>query len=225
VAILFGFMLVLAESSACVSTWKDAHGDMLVAPAYARVHEQTADATNTVPSRALSFTVPAGWHWYIRGDDFVATRDGVFLQQILVERLHIEQSDQRRGGTGAWSSSAWPVRTAKSLTRRFVAGMPSGDAAEILLASRANDPSITGLTVRKVVTRTIAGQKAFKAQFDFRLKKALVDPSPLYRSAYCGFMLGDWFYGVSYTATARYYFERDAATFATFLESIRIADE
>jgi hypothetical protein len=185
-------------------------------------------ATGGSESRRVSFTIPAGWHWYRRGDDFIATRDGVFLQQILVERLHLGQADQKVGGArsvGAWSSVAWPVRTAKSLTKRFVAGMPPADAAEVLLASRGNDPGVTGLAVRKVVTRTVAGQQAFRADFEFRVKSAVVDPSPLYRSACTGFVLGDWFYGFSYTAAARYHFERDAGTFETFLDSVRLADE
>jgi hypothetical protein len=103
--------------------------------------------------------------------------------------------------------------------------MPPADAAEVLLGSRGNDPSVTGLEVRKIVIRTIAGQQAFRAVFDFRLKGSVVDPSPLYRSAYSGFVLGDWFYGISYTAAARYYFDRDAGTFETFLESVRLADK
>jgi hypothetical protein len=52
--------------------------------------------------------------------------------------------------------------------------------------------------------------------------KAALKPSPVYRSIYCGFMLDEWFYGISYTAALRYYFERDAATFEAFLESIRL---
>jgi hypothetical protein len=53
----------------------------------------------------------------------------------------------------------------------------------------------------------------------------MVNPSPLYRSIYCGFMLGDWFYGISYTAAVRYYFDRDADTFEAFLESFRLVGQ
>ena len=62
-------------------------------------------------------------------------------------------------------------------------------------------------------------------RFIFRLKGAVVDPSPLYRSAYGGFMLGDWFYGISYTVAAQDYFDRDAGTFEAFLNSVRLVDE
>lgn len=228
VAVFCLCILVLAGTMACVPTWKHAGGARVLSPAQMHLPAESGDATITPESSRVTFTIPDGWHWYIRGGDFIATRDGVFLQQVFVERLHIDQVDQKVGGAyplAVLSSKLWPTRTATSLTKRFAAGMPAADAAEVLLDSRRNDPSVTDLQVRKVVTRTIAGQQAFRAVFDFRLKGAVVDPSPLYRSAYCGFMLGDWFYGVSYTAAARYYFDRDVGTFETFLESVRLVDK
>jgi len=216
---------ILAGTAACAPTWKHAGGPRELSPAGAYLAAGPPDAAGTLASSPVLFTVPDGWHWYFRGEDFIATRDGVFLQQIFVERLRIDQVDQKVNGAfplAVLSSKLWPTRTAKSLMERFAAGMPPADAAEVLLASRRNDPSIADLRVRKIVTRTVAGQQAFRVVFDFRLKDAVVDPSPLYRSLYCGFMRGDWFYGVSYTAAARYYFDRDAAAFETFLESVRL---
>jgi hypothetical protein len=102
--------------------------------------------------------------------------------------------------------------------------MSPTEAAEVLLASRRNDPGITNVQVLKVDSRTVAGQQAFRALFEFRLKDPEGFPLPLYRSVYCGFMLGDWFYGINYTAAARYYFDRDAGTFDSFLESVRLDD-
>lgn len=226
-AIVLFVALLLAGAAGCVPTWKEARGAVTLSPASFQPKGATEESASAPASRRLSFTVPDGWHWYRRGEDFIATMDGVFLQQILVERLHVDQVDQKVAGAfplAVWSVSAWPVRTAKNLARHFSEGMPAADASEVLLGSRENDPSVTGLTVRKVVTRTVAGQQAFRAVFDFRLKSSLLDPSPLYRSAYCGFVLGDWFYGFSYTAPERYYFDRDAGTFETFLESVRLEE-
>jgi hypothetical protein len=224
-AILGLALLALVAHPACVSTWKSARGPESLSPAFAGSMEDGEAAAEARRSCRLTFTLPAGWHWYVRGDDLIATRDGVFLQQIVVERLHAGQADREVRAFGAWSSSAWPVRTRKNLTRPFAWGMPPEEAAEVLLGSRGNDPSVADLEVRKVVTRTIAGRQAFRAQFEFRLKSPVVEPSPLYRSIYCGFVVGDWFYGIGYTATARYNFERDAGTFETFLDSLRLAEE
>jgi hypothetical protein len=221
-------ILLLAGMTGCVPSWNHDGGRQVLSPARYYLPADPDFERKYFESGRVSFTVPDGWHWFIRGEDLIATRDGVFLQQIFVERLHIAQIDQEVDGAfplAVLSAKQWPVHTAKSLTKRFTAGMPPADAGEVLLESRRNDPGVIELEVRKAVTRTIAGQQAFRALFDFRLKGSAAGRSPLYRSVYCGFMQGDWFYGISYTAAARYYFDRDAASFETFLESIRLADK
>lgn len=221
-------ILFLAGMTGCAPSWNHEGGRQILPPSHYYLPANPGEERKSLESGRVSFTVPDGWHWFIRGQDLIATRDGVFLQQIFLERIHIAQIDQEVDGAfplAVLSSKQWPVRTAKSLTTRFIAGMPPADAAEVLLESRRNDPSIVDLEIRKVVTRTIAGQQAFRALFEFRLKASMAGQLPLYRSVYCGFMQGGWFYGISYTAAARYYFDRDAATFETFLESIRFADK
>ncbi len=224
-AIFLSVALLLGGAAGCAPKWKEARGAVTLPPASFQTEGAAEGSASETESRRVAFTVPDGWHWYRRGEDFIATRDGVFLQQILVERLHLDQVDQKVAGAfplAVWSVSAWPVRTAKSLPRRFAEGMRPDDAAEVLLGSRRNDPSVNGLEVRKIVTRTIAGQPAFRTDFEFRLASELIGPSPRYRTAYCGFVLGDWFYGISYTAAARYYYDRDLAAFEAFLESVRL---
>jgi len=229
--------LALAGTTACTPSWNHDSGMRTLPASYVSLASTTAappkvdiapsNDGGAVHSHPVSFVVPAGWHWFVRGDDLITTRDGVFLQQIFIERIQVDQVDQPVMGAfplAVLSAKQWPVRTAKSLTKRFAAEMSPADAAEVLLASRRNDPGITDVQVLDVVARTIAGQQAFRALFEFRLKGPLVD-FPLYRSIYCGFMLGDWFYGISYTAAARYYFDRDAGTFEMFLENIRIVDK
>lgn len=226
--------LALVVTAGCAPKWKHEGGRQALSPGLYNRPAADGEAGKSYESRRVSFAVPGGWHWYVRGQDLIATRDGVFLQHIFLERIHVGQSDQAVMGAfpfSAMSSKQWPVRTAKSLKKRFAAGMLAPEAAEVLLDSRRNDPAVTDLSVRKVDAVTLAGQPAFRAEFDFRLKDPLergqdaVGPFPPYRSVYCGFVLGEWFYGVGYTAAARYYFERDAGTFDNFLESVRIVDE
>lgn len=222
-------VLALAGLAGCAPAWKHEGGRQALSPGlYNPPAADKEEAGRSFESGRVSFTVPGGWHWYVRGEDLIATRDGVFLQQIFLERLHVAQDDQAVWGAfplSALSAKQWPVRTAKNLKKRFAAGMPPADAAEVLLDSRRNDPAVIDLAVREVVTRTWAGRQAFRAVFEFRLKGSAIGPSPLYRSIYCGFMNGDWFYGFSYTAAARYYFERDAGTFETFMKSVQLVGE
>lgn len=221
-------LLILTACAPWVPTWNH-NGGIHTLPAssanYAlfKFDTQLASATR---SRPVTFTMAEGWHWFERGDDLIATRDGVFLEHILIERIHVAQKDQNMGSyNSAYSTKLWPIRTAKNLKRHFVADMSPADAAEVLLASRRNDPAIDGMEVEKIVTRTVAGRQAFRAVFDFNLKENDKTSSfPRYRTIYCGFVDGEWFYGISYTAATRYYFDRDRTAFETFLESVTLGE-
>jgi hypothetical protein len=265
-------MMLLFCTAACTPGWHHTGGNetlsrarYTIAPPAAAPSESGWRSDNPgrmSESRKVAFVVPAGWHWYERGQDLIATKDGVFLQQIFVERIHRDQLDQdilgvyHRAGVQfeALSAKQWPTRTVESLKKRFVERMLPADAADVLIESRRNDPSVTDLKVRKIVTRSFNDRQAFRAEFDFRLKNSVLNPflndrrvsldptpalpgsdlpwkdpehnpSPLYRTTYCGFMIDEWFYGISYTAALRYYFEKDVATFEAFLDSVRVLDE
>ena len=44
-------------------------------------------------SLPVAVAVPDGWHWYARGGDLIATRDGVLLENIVVERMRVGEAD------------------------------------------------------------------------------------------------------------------------------------
>ncbi len=241
--------VIALASAACSPGWKHGGGALTVPASHSRlssgpVGSAGADSPGspvggkTAPPCRIALTLPGGWNWFMRGDDLVATRDGVFLQNIFVERIHVDQVEQPVLGTfwlAAFSSKQWPLRTVESLKRRFVREMPAADAAEVLLESRRNDPAVAGLEVREVAVAEIAGNPAFKAVYDFRLKDPgprtsfrdtrLRSPGrmPLYRSVYYGFVRGEWFYGISYTAALRHYFPKDAGAFDSLLRSVALS--
>jgi hypothetical protein len=197
----------------------------------------------------------------MRGRDLIATRDGVFLQHILIEQIHVDEVEQsifgswpyigglsQNAGVYVRSTKQWPLRTVKYFTKRFEAGMVPTDAAEVILGSRANDPSVADLVVREVGGRSFAGNQGFKVVVDFRVPapedlRGVGDdlmleggdwPEPIdnhqkrktpYRSIYCGFVLGEWFYGISYTAAQRHYFKKDVETFESVLQSFQLVEE
>jgi hypothetical protein len=178
----------------------------------------------------------------MRGDDMMATRDGVFLQNIFIERIHVDQITQSAGlfrGV-AWSWTQWPLHTVKYLKKRFAEGMGSTEGADVILDSLANNPSVTDLQTHEVAPLQFAGNQGFRAVFDFRLNTpddlsmllggaiSVVDVSGRktpYRSVYCGFMLGQWFYGISYTAAQRHYFQKDVETFESVLQSFQLMEK
>jgi hypothetical protein len=219
------YLMILVTMTACVPSWN--HPGDSRRPGERNVLEamKIQGTEGEAESCGVTFVVPEGWHWFVRGEDLIATRDGVFLQHLFIERIHVDQTDQDILGTFwlvAWSSKKWPTRTVTSLKKRFAPAMSPANAAEVLLESRQNDPSVTGIRVRELSTQTIAGHQAFRLVFDFRLKDSVLEASPLYRSIYCGFMVDRWFYGISYTAALRHYFPRDSQAFETFLESVQL---
>lgn len=228
-------IVFLLFTSACSPGWKHQGGVQTLPEVY--FHRSPASVTltgaevkvpeagKTAASRRVSFTLPAGWHGVMRGDDFIATKDGVFLQNITIERIHVDQVEQSDGmfPLAAFSSKQWPFRTVKNLKKRFAQGMSPAEAADVVLASRANNPRVIDLEVREVVLLEFAGNKGFKAVYDFKLN--VQGRNAPYRAVYCGFMLNEWFYGVNYSAARRYYFQRDAETFESLLQSIRLVEK
>jgi len=132
-----------------------------------------------------------------------------------------------------------PINDNTYLKKRFAEGMASTEVADVILDSRANNPRVTDLQIREVAPLEFAGNHGFRAVFDFRLNTpddrsmlggtmAVVDVSGRktpYRSVYYGIMRGQWFYGISYTAALRYYFQKDLETFETVLQSFQLVEE
>lgn len=231
-------VFVLIAINACNPYWKH-HGGGQTLPEVYLFHSpvpgtspdtdvKAPEASKRVVSRRVTFTVPDGWHWVMRGDDFVATKDGVFLQNMTIERLHVDQVEQWDGEflapafSSPFSSRQWPVRTVKYLKKRFVPGMSPLEAADVVLASRANTPNVSEFVVREVVLQTVAGHPGFRAVYDFRLN--VQGRKTPYRTVCYGFMLDDWFYGISYAAAKRHYFQKDAEAFDAVLRSFRVVE-
>jgi hypothetical protein len=235
-------ILILITTTACTHRWRQTEGVQVLPKAYPGAAFPTADEER-LASRRIAIAFPSGWHWAMKRQYTMATRDGVFLQNILIERIHVDQAQPKiitseiEHERSAWQ---WPVRNFPNLNKRFVEGMGSTEVADVMLDSRANNPSITDLQIREVAPLQFAGNHGFKAVFDFRLnapddrsimlggamtKADVSGRKTPYRSLYYGFMRGQWFYGISYTAALRYYFDRDAAAFEAVIQSFQLVEE
>ena len=218
--------MILLSTTACNPGWKRQHGvqvlpgvDLYNSPGY---NSPGSETPPMAVSRSVAFTLPDGWYWVWRGDDFITTRDGVFLQNITVERIHADQIEQSDGmfPQAAISSKQWPFRTVKYLKKRFASGMSPMDVADVVLSSRANNPGVASLEIKEVMMQTVAGYQGFKTVYDFRLD--IQGRKTPYRTLSYGFMLDDWFYGISYSAALRYYFPKDAEASNSVLRSFRL---
>jgi len=231
----FCALLLSLGMSACTPGWKRAGGVETLPALSSHVSSGLAAApgdpakerqgTKPIQSHRVALALPDDWSWIMRGDDLMATRDGVFLQHMLVERIPVGQAGQSSSPlpNTAFSPEQWPIRMARYLPRRFTPGMSPEEAAEVVLDSRRSNPGIAGLEIRKVEARRIAGYPGFRAVYDFRVT-VLPRRTP-YRTIYCGFIRDGWFYGISYTAALRQYFNQDSNTFEEVLQSVKLAGQ
>jgi hypothetical protein len=145
--------------------------------------------------RNFSVDLPLGWMKSNTEKSLLITRDGVLLQTIFIERL--KATDELR-----------------HTIKRLGPSMLPHEAAEVIADNISSNPSITDFTLLENAPTTIANRQGFKLLYQYRNKDGLQ-----LKGMYCGFLSGDWFYAFSYTAPARYYFEKDVGTFEKVLSS------
>ena len=251
---LTGILVVSLLVSGCIPRWVPAEG-VVDLPALSAVNpigqsgastETPSDAyLSTAQSRPLSLVLPRGWNYVMRGDDLLASRDGMFLQHIHIERIRIDQTDQteqteqtdQTDGAfplAALSSKQWPVRTGRYLMGRLTPGMSPLDVAEAVLLSRKNNKGIFDVQVLEMVPWTVAGTPGFRTVLDFHVSVPPNTPygkhvpsmqrrTP-YRSVCYGFIEGELLYVIGYTAAKRYYFERDTETFEEVVRGLTVRE-
>lgn len=242
---LTGILVVSLFLSGCIPRWVPAEG-VVDLPALSAVGsigqsgpstETPSDASlSTAQSRRLSLVLPRGWNYVMRGNDLLASRDGMFLQHIHIERIRIDQTDQSDGAfpLAAISSKQWPVRTGRYLMGRLTPGMSPLEVAEAVLESRKNNKGIFDAEVLEMVPWTVAGTPGFRTVLDFYVfvpsnipygkPVPFVQRRTPYRSVCYGFLKGEWLYVVGYTAAKRYYFERDKETFEEVLRGVTVRE-
>ncbi|MGE5892615.1 MAG: hypothetical protein ACM34I_01010 [bacterium] len=146
----------------------------------------------------MSVDLPDGWMRLNSREYLFITRDGIPLQSILVEKIHVSD-------------------TLKHTKKKFSSGMLSQEAAEVILDNMATDPAMLNFEIRENNPAKIGGKSGFKAVYTYKSKDGL-----RYKSIYYGFMLGDWFYGIQYSAPARYYFDKDLKAFEKVVASFKL---
>jgi hypothetical protein len=149
-------------------------------------------------SHNFSVDLPQGWMQWNKGDDLLITRDGALLQNIQILRLNIDK----------------PLKYTK---KKFSKGMLPPEIAETILDDLATSQSILNLNLLENSPLKIGGFDGFKIVYTYKTKDNLK-----MESIYCGFMLGDWLYGINYNAAQRYYFDKDVQTFQRVLESFKV---
>lgn len=141
---------------------------------------------------------PEKWMRLNTDDYLLITRDGVLLQNILIETIHVSDD-------------------LKHTKKKFKAGMLPQEAAEVILNNKSSNPEILNLKVLENNPAKIAGLSGFRVVSTQKNKDGLAT-----KTVYYGFLKGELFYGISYSAAERYYFDQDIKTFEKVFKSFRL---
>ena len=145
-------------------------------------------------------SVPEGWLvWQNTRDERIAiTRDGLPLQQILVGRVAVKE-------------------VVENTKRKIEPGMLPQEAAEIVADGFASNKRMKNFRLLENAPATVAGHQAFRLTFTSTDEADLRE-----KDVYYGFLSGEWFYYLRFSAAERHYFDRDRPAFDEVVRSFRL---
>jgi hypothetical protein len=146
---------------------------------------------------SFAIDIPEGWRKIDR-PYLLVTKDGPFLQNIMVQNRFIGQS----------------FRYTKKKMRREM--LPE-EAAQIIIDEFASDQNIGNLKVLDNAPAEINGHDGFKLFLTYMGPKGNE-----FQTLYYGFIKADTFFNLRFTAGGRKYFQTDIETFKRMLNSFRV---
>ena len=150
------------------------------------------------PSHHFSVDIPQTW-MRLKSDQYLLiSRDGPFLQYVLVQERPI----------------ARPFKHTKKKLRR---GMLPQEAAQVIVDEISCDQSVLDFQVKENTPARVNEYEGFRLRFTHKNRDGLT-----FKTVYYGFLIGDRFYSARYNAAKRYYFDKDRATFEKLLKSLRL---
>ena len=149
----------------------------------------------------FSVEIPNGWWKPKHLDKYLITKDGVFLQYVLIQQRPIDR----------------PYRNTK---KKLNKGMLPQEAAGVIIDEIASDRRIYHFNVIENAPAIIDGREGFKILFTYKDKKGSI-----FKTLYYGFINGESFFNLRYNAAMRYYFEKDIAAFEHILSSFKIVKD
>jgi len=156
---------------------------------------QNGDSTHN-----FAVKIPKGW-WRLDTDKyFLITKNNPYLQYALIQERPIDKA----------------FRHTKRILKR---GMLPQESADVILDEISADNNIINFELIENMPATINGHEGFKILFTYQDKDGST-----FKTLYYGFIKGNIFYNLRYTAAKRHYFQKDLKTFENILDSFRIIE-
>ncbi len=145
--------------------------------------------------------IPQGWMMLDTDRYLLISGDGPFLQYVLIQDRPIDR----------------PFRNTKKKFNRLM--LPQ-EAADVIIDEITSDQSVLNFVIIENAPTRINGHDGFRVVFTYKNRDGLK-----LKTIYHGFLAGENFYNIRYTAVNRYYFEKDIEAFRKVLESFRLIED
>jgi hypothetical protein len=154
-----------------------------------------------LPDANFSVEIPDGWWKPEYTDKYLITKDGPFMQYVLIQQRPISK----------------PFRNTKKTIK---SGMLPQEAAGIVIDELASDRFLMNFSVSENAPAVIDGHDGFKILFYYKNKKGSE-----FKTLYYGFISGESLYSLRYCAAMPYYFDKDIATFEKIISSFKLIQD
>ena len=142
--------------------------------------------------------IPEGWMKYDSGATVMISRDGPYLQYVLLQERSLDR----------------PFRHTR---KRLAAYMLPHEMAQVIIDDLSSDKAVRNLMIIDNAPATVDGHDAFRLIYTYRNGQGL-----LMKTAYYGFVHDHTYYSLRFTAPKRHYFGKDIQTFESILSNFRL---
>jgi hypothetical protein len=153
-----------------------------------------------LPDSNFSVKVPQGWWKPEYTNKYLITKEGPFLQYVLIQQRQLDKAFKFTG-------------------KKIKSGMLPQEAAAIIIDELASDRNLNNFSIIENAPAVIDGHDGFKILFTYKDKKG-----SKFKTLYYGFVSDDSFYNLRYCAAMRHYFERDIAAFEQIIGSFKLVN-
>jgi len=153
-----------------------------------------------IPSQHFAVVIPEGWMALDTDEYLMLTKDGPFLQYMLIQE---RGTDQAFGHT----------------QKKLQPSMLPLEAAGVIVDEIASDRAVINFQILENGPALIDGRQGFKIVFTHQAKDGLT-----LKTVYYGLIAADSFFSLRFSAPQRYYFDKDIAVFEAVMRTFRLGE-
>ncbi len=155
---------------------------------------------NQLSEPPWSITSPAGWMQLSTQESEMLSKDGPYLEYILIQSRSLEQGF-------------------RFTNQKLEPDMLPHEAAQVIADNMRSDPLIQQLQLLASEPAMVGGHAGFRLIYSYQ------DPYGVTtKTIYYGVILPNRFFNLRYTAAQRYYFEKELPAFNQVVDSLRLVN-